>query len=636
MDILFNNYEIIQKIGKGGTSNVYLARNVSSGELLAIKEVNKDKGNNIDLLAEPSILKRLDNPALPKIADIREDENNVYIIEDYIEGVPLDKQLKRVGKFEENLVLNWAKQLCHVLLYLHNQKPNPIIYRDMKPGNIIISPDNTVKLIDFGTAREFKVTSTTDTMYIGTRGYAAPEQYGGSQSDARTDIYSLGITLYHLLTGKAPNDVLYNFKPIRILDDMLSEEIESIVDKCVQNDPADRYQSVDELLADLESIGKADNQLKKKEPKKDLDKEQKKLKKEKVKQDGKKDNDNIKKQKKSIPNIAKISLLCIFVGMIFIGINFIRQGDLSDKNMEIYEEYLQSELIPKYKIMRSKKVLYTTGSEKKHIFNNPHNGIASVEYLDLDGNDIDEMLVTIVKDTGILVEAYTLDKGEVVSISVDKGVLKSALNDSWFGFDRDHGIDLSNKNQINRMGVFDTEHAYSSLNLFVKELNDNKKYLCIEFTQGWDKDGDSHNKYISHEYIYYNTYLEIYELKNGKLSLLHEYNMVGSSYDKYWLIDNAFEIAEYNYKDNDSELFVDQVREKLDEYGLSGLYYTMDYSINGKKFTKASKREENIIDIISLHCDKNRLDESNNECWYDRGVVYIESTFKEDIYEDSF
>ena len=115
MDILFNNYEIIQKIGKGGTSNVYLARNVSSGELLAIKEVNKDKGKNIDLLAEPSILKRLDNPALPKIADIREDEDNVYIIEDYIEGVTLDIQLKRVGKFEENIVINWAKQLCQYL-----------------------------------------------------------------------------------------------------------------------------------------------------------------------------------------------------------------------------------------------------------------------------------------------------------------------------------------------------------------------------------------------------------------------------------------------------------------------------------------------------------------------------------------
>lgn len=300
MATLFNKYEVIEKIGQGGTSNVYLAKDISSEEKLAIKVVDKTKGEKFDFLAEPNILKKLDNPALPKILDIKYDEKNIYIIEDYIEGVSLDKKLKQVGKFDESIVVDWAKQLCLVLIYLHNQKPNPIIYRDMKPGNIIITPDNEVKLIDFGIAREFKTTSTTDTMYIGTRGYAAPEQYGGSQSDVRTDIYSLGVTMYHLLTGKSPNEVSYDFRPLRTVDSRLSEEIEYIVNKCVQNRPDERYQNVHELLYDLENI-------------KPLILDNKK-----------------KKEKSKSLNLFKVSLIFVFLGMSVLGVSFIKNGVLQE------------------------------------------------------------------------------------------------------------------------------------------------------------------------------------------------------------------------------------------------------------------------------------------------------------------
>lgn len=255
MDTILNGkYRKIKTIGSGGMGTVYLVENTALGTKWAVKAIRKKESENFDLLAEPNILKKLNHPALPRIIDIDEDEDNLYIIEDYIEGTPLDKQLGVKKKFDEVTVIEWAKQLCNILIYLHNQKPNPVIYRDMKPSNIIVSADNVVKVIDFGIAREFKADSGSDTSYMGTRGYAAPEQYGTSQTDARTDIYSLGATMYHLLTGISPNEPPYEFKPLKQLDSSFSEGIEHIVAKCVQNNPEMRYQSAEELLYDIENI----------------------------------------------------------------------------------------------------------------------------------------------------------------------------------------------------------------------------------------------------------------------------------------------------------------------------------------------------------------------------------------------
>ena len=255
MQNLFNGrYKTLDLIGKGGMSKVYLAESTTLGTKWAIKAVDKKLNAQFDLLAEPNILKKLNHPALPRIIDIEEDETNIYIIEDYIDGRSLDSRLKTEKRFDEETVINWSKQLCDVLIYLHNQKPNPIIYRDMKPANIIVTKENRVKLIDFGIAREFKIENDSDTTYMGTRGYAAPEQYGSSQTDQRTDIYSLGVTMYHLITGKSPNEPPYEFKKIREIDPNFSEGMEYIINKCIQNDPTKRYQSMEELLYDLENI----------------------------------------------------------------------------------------------------------------------------------------------------------------------------------------------------------------------------------------------------------------------------------------------------------------------------------------------------------------------------------------------
>lgn len=251
----FNDtYEIKHQIGKGGMSTVYLAEHTRLHTKWAVKEVRKNQAVRFDFLAEANILKRLQHPMLPRIVDIYETAEAIYVVEDFVEGITLDDLLRQEGKVDEAQGLQWYQDLCGVLRYLHNQQPNPIIYRDMKPSNIMLQPDGTLKLIDFGIAREYKEDSSADTTYVGTRGYAAPEQFGKAQTDARTDIYALGVTMYHLLTGKSPYEPPYQFVPARQLVPGLSHGTEYILNKCVQSEPSDRYQSVDDLLYDLEHI----------------------------------------------------------------------------------------------------------------------------------------------------------------------------------------------------------------------------------------------------------------------------------------------------------------------------------------------------------------------------------------------
>jgi serine/threonine protein kinase len=252
--IYFGKYRIIKQIGKGGMSQVFLAKNIKLGNKLAIKRVNK-KNNAINLLVEPSILKDLNHPLIPHIVDIEEDREYLYIIEEYIEGVNL-AVYKNINKnIDEEMIVNTAIQMCDVLEYLHSRKPYPIIYRDMKPENIIMSDEDTIKFVDFGIARQFKHNNDTDTVLIGTKGYCAPEQYVSEcQSDTRTDIYSLGVTLYYLATGKNLSSPPYNLVPIRELNNNYSSELEKIIIKCTHNNPENRFQSAKDIKEELLEI----------------------------------------------------------------------------------------------------------------------------------------------------------------------------------------------------------------------------------------------------------------------------------------------------------------------------------------------------------------------------------------------
>ncbi len=266
-------YKILNKVGQGGMSVVYLAMNEKANKQWAIKEVRKDGVKDFEvvkqgLVVETDMLKRLSHPSLPSIIDVIEDEDTFLIVMDYIEGNPLSKILEEYGAQPQKNVIEWAKQLCDVLGYLHTRHP-AIIYRDMKPGNVMLKPDGKVTLIDFGTAREFKEKNLADTTCLGTVGYAAPEQFGGmGQTDARTDIYCLGATLYHLVTGMNPCEPPYEIKPIRSINPMLSSGLERIILKCTQRNPEDRYQSCAELMYALEHYEEIDDIYRRRQVKK--------------------------------------------------------------------------------------------------------------------------------------------------------------------------------------------------------------------------------------------------------------------------------------------------------------------------------------------------------------------------------
>lgn len=266
--VIDGKYKILNVVGKGGMSVVYLAMNERANKQWAIKEVRKDGMQSFEvvkqnLVAETDLLKKLNHPHLPSIIDVIDCDDTFLIVMDYIEGNPLSKALETSGAQNQDDVIEWAKQLCDVLGYLHSRKP-PIIYRDMKPSNVMLKPDGNVMLIDFGTAREFKYSSVADTTCLGTQGYAAPEQFGGhGQTDARTDIYCLGATMYHLVTGHNPATSPYEMYPIRQWNPMLSSGLEEIILKCTQRNPEDRYQSCAELLYALDHYKDLDIENKK-------------------------------------------------------------------------------------------------------------------------------------------------------------------------------------------------------------------------------------------------------------------------------------------------------------------------------------------------------------------------------------
>ena len=237
-------------------SSVYLANDMRLNRNWAVKEVKK-KGNGIkdeivinSLMAEANLVKSLDHPALPRIVDIIDREETIYIVMDFIEGESLDKILLENGPPPEEEVINWACQVCDVLDYLHSRKP-PIIYRDLKPANLMLKPNGVICIIDFGIAREYKEMSASDTNILGTKGYAPPEQYSG-QTDERSDIYALGMTMHHLLTGIDPRKG-EPYVPVRQIDPGLSEGIEAIINKCTEPAAENRYQNCRDLKRDLEN-----------------------------------------------------------------------------------------------------------------------------------------------------------------------------------------------------------------------------------------------------------------------------------------------------------------------------------------------------------------------------------------------
>src|SRR5699024_4431040 len=180
-EIMYCSYVVVNEIGRGCMNIVYLAMDNRHKKSLVIKDIRKRQSGNHEVLInslviEANMLKKLEHPALPRIYDIIETSDGIYVVMDYIESESQKEKMDREYSVPPDEVIEWAKQLSDVLAYLHNQEPNPIIYRDMKPDNIMLTPDGTIKLVDFGIAREYKIDRSSDTTNLGTKAYAAPEQ----------------------------------------------------------------------------------------------------------------------------------------------------------------------------------------------------------------------------------------------------------------------------------------------------------------------------------------------------------------------------------------------------------------------------------------------------------------------------
>lgn len=263
--ILQGRYRIQEVLGVGGMSTVYRSRDLRFAGVdrqCAVKEMfNVGDDARVRQLRltnfqrEAALLATLSHVAIPRIYDFFEHHGSIYLVLELIQGHDLESMLgQHGGPFPEEDLIRWGLELCDVMNFLHGQQPEPIIFRDMKPSNVMARPDGRIALIDFGIARTF-APQQKGTM-IGTEGYAPPEQYRGV-ADVRGDVYAFGATLHHLATGSDPrSETPFTFaqRPPRRLNSRLSPEFEQVILKAVSYSPADRYATVEELRGALKEI----------------------------------------------------------------------------------------------------------------------------------------------------------------------------------------------------------------------------------------------------------------------------------------------------------------------------------------------------------------------------------------------
>jgi serine/threonine protein kinase len=255
-----DQYRIEGLLAGGGMSAVYLAYDPDSGRDVAIKVANLEALKQSDWMlkgfGQAAGLARLSqHPAFPEVYGYGKAAERVYIVVEYIEGKDLDAILEeREGFLPERDVIEWAIQICDALTHMHNLRPAPIIFRDVKPANVMVDHQGRIRLVDFVIAEPYRAgREQAPQTPIGTEGYAAPEQYF-AYSDARSDVYALGATLHHLLTRRDPRKekpFSFHEAPPRSLNPAISERLEAVTLKAVEHNPENRYQSVEELKTAL-------------------------------------------------------------------------------------------------------------------------------------------------------------------------------------------------------------------------------------------------------------------------------------------------------------------------------------------------------------------------------------------------
>src|SRR6266567_3873134 len=259
--LLAGRYQLLKRIGQGGMGAVYKAADTRfNNRPVAIKEMSSTGLTPARLQEaeaafehEAHLLADLLHPNLPRIYEHFTENDRSYLVMDFIEGQTLEEYLEQIGggPLPVDQVITWAEQLCDVLNYLHSHQP-PIIFRDLKPANVMISDSGHVYLIDFGIARFFKPGKQHDTVALGSPGYAAPEQYGKAQSTPRSDIYSLGALLHYLLTGIDPSEQPFFFRPASQVNPAVNPALEALLKQMLEMDSERRPASAQDVLQALE------------------------------------------------------------------------------------------------------------------------------------------------------------------------------------------------------------------------------------------------------------------------------------------------------------------------------------------------------------------------------------------------
>ena len=236
-------YEIVDCLASGAAAETFRARAINSG-ITTILKITNISGDEIR--REDTVLRELDHPHIPKLIESIADHDKLYVVREYFDGQSLAELISAGRIFSYAETFDIVQKLCDIFIYLHS-RPQPIIYRDLKPQNIIITADAGVKLVDFDIARKYNTSANTDTQYYGTKEYSPPEQFGYAQTDARTDVYALGVLIVKMLTGSTDVNGIRNIG---------STPLQKLLIKSTQFSPKDRFANMIALKKQLESVRK--------------------------------------------------------------------------------------------------------------------------------------------------------------------------------------------------------------------------------------------------------------------------------------------------------------------------------------------------------------------------------------------